>query len=811
MAMYINNNLPSLTAQRYLGQTNSKLSDSIEKLSSGLRINSASDDASGLAISEKLRGQISGLKRASLNAQDGISLLQTAEGGLQNIQNMVQRMRELAVQAGNGVYTTNDRREIQKEVEQLKSEIDRIASSTEFNTKKLLNGDATALWSSDKGNIDVTVKERVAEGNYNLNVTVDPGKNYVYKTDVMTLNEDAIGAQIVTGGGASANETNITFVDQPVGLPKTGTSYFTVTVSSGETAATVASGMSTLSYFQQSGSEFLVSDVTLSTSGSASGYVEVEALDKFSSGTSAGGDFRLRFVDAKTGEVSEWQTVSSYSSTAGAVTIRTDTAAGGDAVDSFKNNDGTSIEFSITLDASDTGTIQSGDKVLFSLSRGVETADFSSSGGGTISISDGPKNADGPTLIFTGASSLTTHDNGDSTIDYNNVSVYYAELNGDSGNLDVGNLTLNFKEQDSDHSSDAGKTTTGDFNIEVKGGGDAATSTTMLKDISRFTTDDGRNIFDNTQELTIYGNGTSATIYLEGSDTVSDLETKLTDAIVKGLGMGAVTDTSDESTEVNNNLVNYVTDADTVDNSNEAVGGTFVIQTAQLGEDSRLSFIGDQALIDGLSVATIQEGESSELTVEVTDAHTGKTVGTDTVNDFTLRDVIQGVDVEIDSDVGIDINWDNTNREVTFSASGASEDIKLHLVDNAMEMQIGANEGQTILANIPQINTKSLNIDDVLMIDQELAQESITKLDKALETVSGVRATIGAQINRLEYTMVGLETARENLTAAESRIRDLDIASEMADFTKNQILSQANVAMLSQANALPQLALQLIG
>ncbi len=128
-----------------------------------------------------------------------------------------------------------------------------------------------------------------------------------------------------------------------------------------------------------------------------------------------------------------------------------------------------------------------------------------------------------------------------------------------------------------------------------------------------------------------------------------------------------------------------------------------------------------------------------------------------------------------------------------------------------MEMQIGANEGQTILANIPQINTASLGLDDVYMIDQELAQSSITKIDKALETVSGVRATIGAQINRLEYTMTGLDTTRENLTAAESRIRDLDVADEMAKFTKNQILMQSNIGMLAQANSLPQMALSLLG
>ncbi len=136
MAIRIYQNVMSLNSQRHLGTSQSQLGKSIERLSSGLRINHAADDASGLAISEKLRGQIAGLQRASMNAQDGISMLQTAEGALGEVSNMLSRIRELAVQASNGTYTSNDRVEIQKEVEQLKDEIDRISTSTEFNTKK---------------------------------------------------------------------------------------------------------------------------------------------------------------------------------------------------------------------------------------------------------------------------------------------------------------------------------------------------------------------------------------------------------------------------------------------------------------------------------------------------------------------------------------------------------------------------------------------------------------------------------------------------------------------------------------------------
>ncbi|OIQ60530.1 flagellin [Neomoorella thermoacetica] len=138
--MIINHNIAALNTYRQLSSVNSAASKSLEKLSSGLRINRAGDDAAGLAISEKMRGQIRGLDMASKNAQDGISLIQTAEGALNETHSILQRMRELAVQSSNDTATDADRAEIQKEISQLKSEIDRIANTTEFNTKKLLNG-----------------------------------------------------------------------------------------------------------------------------------------------------------------------------------------------------------------------------------------------------------------------------------------------------------------------------------------------------------------------------------------------------------------------------------------------------------------------------------------------------------------------------------------------------------------------------------------------------------------------------------------------------------------------------------------------
>jgi len=138
--MVINHNISAMYSNRTLGVTNGRIQKDMEKLSSGERINHAGDDASGLAVSEKMRSQIRGLNQASRNASDAISFIQTTEGYLQNSTDIIQRIRELAVQASNGIYTAEDRMQIQVEVSQLVSEVDRIASQAQFNGMNMLTG-----------------------------------------------------------------------------------------------------------------------------------------------------------------------------------------------------------------------------------------------------------------------------------------------------------------------------------------------------------------------------------------------------------------------------------------------------------------------------------------------------------------------------------------------------------------------------------------------------------------------------------------------------------------------------------------------
>ncbi len=150
--MVINHNLSAMFSQRSLGNTNQATAKDMEKLSSGMRINRAGDDASGLAVSEKMRSQIRGLNQASTNAQNAISFIQTTEGYLQETTDIMQRIRELAVQASNGLYTAEDRMQIQVEVSQLVAEVDRIASHAQFNGMNMLTG----RFAKETGTNDVT-------------------------------------------------------------------------------------------------------------------------------------------------------------------------------------------------------------------------------------------------------------------------------------------------------------------------------------------------------------------------------------------------------------------------------------------------------------------------------------------------------------------------------------------------------------------------------------------------------------------------------------------------------------------------------
>jgi flagellin len=485
--MIINHNIPALNTYRSLNINNESTSKSLAKLSSGLRINTAGDDAAGLAISEKMRSQIRGLDQASRNAYDGKSMLAVAEGALNEVHSILQRMKELAVQSANDTNTQFDRGEIQKEVDQLKTEIDRISRDTEFNTMKLLNGtmeNRAMVYGSDAGSSDGTIND----------------KNFKFEI-----------------GGA-----------------------------------VVASGMYTLSSVGS----------TKELAGNA-------------------GDLKIVGVDS-----------------------------------------GFSIDFLSTTTGTD-GSTGLGAKY------GNYRLDISKNLGGTYDLTlTGPD----------GKYQILKSQGADTTATFSQLGVVF------------------------DFSSN-----------NIKGDG-YVTFTNYVQDV-KFT--------------------------LESKAEAGQNKTKV-------------------------NLE-----------------------------------IGDKQTIESYTGQTLDMGGIQfHLTVGL----------------FTTN---------------------------TFSA-------QVNVVDNSIKLHIGANEGQNMSVSILDSSSKALGVNQVDLRQQNSSELAITAIDDAINRVSSERSKMGAIVNRLDHTIANLGTTSENMTASESRIRDVDMAKEIMEFTKSQILSQAAQSMLAQANALPQGILQLL-
>ncbi|SHH20165.1 flagellin N-terminal helical domain-containing protein [Tepidibacter thalassicus] len=202
--MRINHNLMAMNAHRQLGINSANQAKSVEKLSSGLRINRAGDDAAGLSISEKMRAQIRGLNQASRNAQDGISFIQTAEGALNETHEILQRMRELATQAANDTNVAADRTAIQAEITQLTSEIDRIATTTQFNTQNLLDGSLSS-----------------GTGSAILQIGANAGETLTININAMSSTALSIDSSVVGVGSSASAQASITLISAAIGKVST--------------------------------------------------------------------------------------------------------------------------------------------------------------------------------------------------------------------------------------------------------------------------------------------------------------------------------------------------------------------------------------------------------------------------------------------------------------------------------------------------------------------------------------------------------------------------------------------------------------
>ena len=884
--MRINNNIPALKTLRKLESTNKSLSKSIQKLSTGLRINSAADDAAGFAISEKMRSQISGLDIAIKNSQDGISFLQTAEGALGDVNSILQRMRELSVQASNDSLTSNDRQYIQLEIDELRDQINRIAGTTQFNRKRILDGSSGALWSSS----DLNVKARInggltytdqfgqkvsSEGNYRIEVTTEPGQPQVQKSNIInqtvTLKEiqsvsfepdlsifqtinintgtDSTGAVSGDGWDFAGNTLTING-DGFFKIEGTGETTFNHIVVSPDVNAKVMLSNVNINV-NSSSNEICAFDMTGAT------------VDMYLDGTNSLVSQRNRAAI----EVPEGSNLT-ISSAKGDGKTSGSLLAGWQITDFFDGN-GAGIGGAFLYEELK-GDIQSYVSVhqpigSITINGGTITAGSGfgpgiggSGDGGSITINGGNVTAITSSGISAGIGSSSSRyvtGNGDTTNSIkititggmiNAKSNWSAAIGGgyasDSGMIRIRNGMQNFIStvgpspmyNSSEWIGRGEYGTISDvkylnisqltprklpWSVPVENI-NAIEHMPTLPEIPQFYNTSGAFLVSQPQTLTItQGDGKTASITLYETDTMPDVAAKINDAIANSLGQAKYTDnpgkfctisdgTEGTSESVYEKTAIYDDDGNLIGYDTQA---TMLIRSAIPGKIGELSFSGDEDLLNALGLNTIQPSSESTYTASVYDAHSGKAVAVNVKssdNEFPSL-IPPEIDIRVDAMAGLKSTW-NESTKAFMLVQDDSYSAMIHLKDNTTIFQTGANQGEDFIIQLGDTSSFALGIDVVNLLTRENASRSIGILDRAISKVSSQRAKIGAYNNALDYTMENLTTTSANLTDAESRIRDADMAQEYMDFVKWQILNQSGTSMLAQANNLPQSVMSLL-
>jgi flagellin len=776
--MRINHNLIAINTHRQLGISENSGAKSMEKLSSGYRINRAGDDAAGLAISEKMRGQVRGLAMASRNAQDTISMIQTAEGALAETQDILQRMRELAVQSANDTNTDADRAELQAEVTQLRYEIDRIANSTEFNTRKLLEGSA-------KGVADEVVG--TSRLNNNSRVAIDSTKN---KAMMATVNNDK---NWVFDGAYMLIKTNQTFQDgDPVYSPSDyklvgpdGTMYNfkalsadTKVKSTELEAGTIIADGGAVDIIPTAGK--IVDGLPTPSGGGAKATTIVlgnalseHELSKVVSGSilASGSNFTL----LGSGEIKL------AAATGAAAIIYTDTgelqlldapSPGGNVI--------TTIEVGKSVRLND-GTV------------------LKNNGGGNVIVDSGSLEIgtdfdSANTLSFTLASQSTI--NTDSETSRSNVEVVsasnYLVTSGElSVNITLGNSTpLTGRVDTTAGASDK----SGD--IVMLAEGSILAKGSIIEMIAPLTPAPPTSIkiMVNGNEVTIAYDPVAQMLKV-GNEVVSPGKSI---TLEDGTILTHMTDLTDKNAATGRIFVDTGRVTLAEDISADTNGGVNNVKAFSLAKDSILAA--------GTKLNTVEPQPGTKLMAG--------TVITDPKKFYpgsvTLGHEGRRLQFSANADVSLEARYYEAavSESLTFIFS-RYEPASSNLKDSVMA-QIGANSGQTAFISMGDMRAAALNVANIDISSKWGAATAIETVNNALQRVSHQRALLGAMQNRHEHTIKNLDASTENLQAAESRIRDVDMAKEIMEYTKDSILMQSAQAMLAQANQIPESVLQLL-
>lgn len=723
MGMVVRTNTMAINAQRQLNLNNNKVSKSLEKLASGYKINRAGDDAAGLAISERMKAQIKGLDAASTNSQDGISLVQTAEGALNEVHDMLNRMVELATKAANGVYTESQRANYSDEVQQLKDEIDRIADSTNFNSLKLLDGSMGMNSSA-----------------FNIGSTAATGAT-VAPAITEKLGLDSLTSTGTIGGGTNIHLTTGGGTDQDPTV-KIDLSGYSINLTTGSSNAADTAGAIQISV---AGANF-----TFTTKAGA-----------VSTGANAIGDL-----------------IAANATATANVTL-----------------DGQNVEFTLKADGDGKFTLSLTN--AGSITTTAAAADFNKLVGDAFDKGNGITFTPNQVAV-SGAASVGVNFHG--VVSYTAASVATPgtkagmdiDLKKDGVVADGNVLTIDgtkFAFAVGDDSEVTAESTGADFVIKIsdaiKTAGSAAIAHEAASQIVNQMNAGGTLAETANGDLSItYAGTNNGVIHVDQSASNTAGYTKEEDLKAE--------------VTLTNNLNDVAAKAATTDIT--------IKDAAAVG-------VGDALNVNGTTYKFVTEAsekpQSGITEVVVADLGNGATAGAIA---SALANKIN--EVEGQKDGGALITAKAEDGTVRLTATAAKKDGEYTTVlGGGLVLQVGDTYENFNLLNVAAVDTHTdaLGIKNGVDIStQAKAGASINVINDAIDQVSKIRSNLGAIQNRLEHTINNLDTTSENLTAANSRIRDTDMAKEMMEYTKMNVLVQSAQAMLAQANQQPQSVLQLL-
>ena len=776
--MVVQHNLTAMNSNRMLGLTTKTQAKSTEKLSSGYKINRAADDAAGLAISEKMRKQIRGLTQASANAQDGISAVQTAEGALTEVHDMLQRMNELSVKAANGTNSASDREAIQSEIDQLVTEIDRVAETTKFNETYLLKGDrnVTKGYSYSYGAVGSTT---VASAGMDTDAATGLTAAITFTNGAKASDQNAL-AKALRDQGISISSESVTGADGTVSTKysvtlngKAATNYnvnaisddeFEIVDLQGNQIATVKASTNAVA----AGGEDDTDDTTQETkAGTATITAGTDVFDE--NGTKLTEDTLAALLDGDPDAkvYTTAPTLKGKVTTAGAtgVTLPTGAKVGDEYTydgTNWKDNDGNTV----TGIAVTGGTLAANDKITVEIdaaaagTEAVKDTDYTytpaaeEEGGDAAAAATAKK-----TAVITASSISAAQNAGD-------VAQFYDK----DGNAISGNALGNYFSVLS--GSKAPAEDSDDTTQETKAGTATITAGTDVFD------ENGTKLTEDTLAALLDGDP-DAKVYTTAPTLKSTATTAgATGVTLSGVKPGHYT----------------LKGTDWVDDDDNVITGTITVNGA-----------------------TAADGD--EVTVEIDPANAGTEAVKDTDYTYTpAADDEEGGNAaaaQVAAKVGAQL-YDAVGNTISMTDAAKSVAANQNMTGALnLGLHVGADTtgDNQISLNIEAMSAKGLGLNGIKVdgSDDSSALNAIETIKGAIQKVSAQRSALGAVQNRLEHTINNLDNVVENTTAAEAQIRDTDMATEMVKYSNNNILAQAGQAMLAQANQSNQGVLSLLG